>query len=365
MSPENVRIKREHLERFCQDIFVKLGLTEHDAVMAAKVLVASDLRGIPSHGVGRLWRYVNGLKTGLMVPNAPVEVIRETGSSIVIDAHEAMGAPVSVRTMGKVIEKARSNGAAFGCVRNSNHFGIAGYYAMMAMEEDMLGIAMTNTAVLAVPTFGRQVMFGTNPLAFAAPAEKERGFVLDMSTTVITRGKIEHYERLGKKLPIGWAVDKNGTPARDTRILLDDMFNRAGGGILPLGGAGEEFSGHKGFGLSIMVDILCAVLSGAPFGPDVYARKNSSAKASHFFGAIRIDTFCDPARFRRDMDRMLEGLRNCPPAEGDERVYYAGLKEWEKEEEYTRNGIEILKKTYDQICSFGNDYGVEPPHILV
>ena len=201
--------------------------------------MTADLRGIHSHGVGRLWRYVNALKTGLIIPDAPVEVIRETGSSVIIHAHCCMGAPVSVRTMENVIDKARGNGTAFGCVRNSNHFGIAGYYAMMAMKEDMLGIAMTNTAVLAVPTFGRQVMFGTNPLAFAAPAEKERGFVLDMSTTVVTRGKIEVYERLGKKLPIGWAVDKNGKHASDPRVLLDDMFHLGGGGILPLGGAGE------------------------------------------------------------------------------------------------------------------------------
>jgi LDH2 family malate/lactate/ureidoglycolate dehydrogenase len=262
-----------------------------------------------------------------------------------------------------VINKARTNGAAFGCVRDSNHFGIAGYYAMMALDEDMLGIAMTNTAALGVPTFGRQVMYGTNPLAFAAPADEERAFVLDMSTTVVTRGKIEMYEQLGKELPMGWAVDKTGQPARDARAILDDMFHRVGGGISPLGGAGEEFGGHKGYGLAIMVDILCAVLCGAPFGPDLSDTETSSARVGHFFGAIRIDTFRHPQEFRRDMDRMLRGLRNCPPAESAERVYFAGQKEFEKEEECLRMGVPLLKKTYDQICTIGDEYGVDSPPV--
>jgi L-2-hydroxycarboxylate dehydrogenase (NAD+) len=364
MGTDYVRIKRESLETFCQRVFQSLNLSEDDARMAAAVLVAADARGIPSHGIARLWRYVNGLKTGLMLPGAPVEVLMDTPSSIALHAHGAMGAPVSVKAMGSVINKAKTNGAAFGCVRDSNHFGIAGYYAMMALDEDMLGIAMTNTAALGVPTFGRQVMYGTNPLAFAAPANEERAFVLDMSTTVVTRGKIEMCERLGKELPMGWAVDKTGQPARDGRAILDDMFHRMGGGILPLGGAGEEFGGHKGYGLSVMVDILCAVLCGAPFGPDLSDTETSSARVSHFFGAIRIDTFRDPQEFRRDMDRMLRGLRNCPLAEGAERVYFAGQKEFEKEEECLRMGVPLLEETYDQICAIGNEHGVESPPIL-
>jgi L-2-hydroxycarboxylate dehydrogenase (NAD+) len=363
MGTNYVRIKREALEIFCQQVFQSLHLLEDDARTAAAVLVAADARGIPSHGVARLWRYVNGLKTGVMLPNAPVEVLVDTPSSVVIHAHGAMGAPVSVKAMRSVINKAKTNGAAFGCVRDSNHFGIAGYYAMMALDEDMLGIAMTNTAALGVPTFGRQVMYGTNPLAFAAPADEERAFVLDMSTTVVTRGKIEMYERLGKELPVGWAVDKTGQPARDARPLLDDMFHRVGGGISPLGGAGEEFGGHKGYGLAIMVDILCAVLCGAPFGPDLSDTETSSARVGHFFGAISIDTFRHPQEFRHDMDRMLRGLRNCPPAEGAEQVYFAGQKEFEKEEECLRMGVPLLKKTYDQICAIGDGYGVDSPAV--
>ncbi|MCE5249437.1 Ldh family oxidoreductase [bacterium] len=364
VNTDSVQVNRESLERFCRSVFQSLGLSEYDAKATSAVLVAADARGIPSHGVGRLWRYVNGLKTGLMVPDASVETLMETPSSLVVHAHGAMGAPVSVMTMERIIGKAKTTGAAFGCVRDSNHFGIAGYYAMMALSGDMLGVAMTNTAALGVPTFGRQVMFGTNPLAFAAPAERERAFVLDMSTTVVTRGKIEVYDRLGKELPSGWAVDKKGRTAHDTRTTLDDMFYRVGGGILPLGGEGEEFGGHKGYGLAVMVDILCSVLCGAPFGTDLADTETSSARVSHFFGAIRIDTFRDPADFRRDMDIMLERLRKCPPAEGAERVWFAGQKEFEKEEECTRLGVPVLRETFDEICATGKEYGIEPPMVL-
>jgi LDH2 family malate/lactate/ureidoglycolate dehydrogenase len=364
MEAENVRVHKDELEAFCQQVFQTLGLVEYDARSAARVLVAADVRGIPSHGVGRLWRYVNGLQTGLMLTDAPVETLVDTPSSVVVNAHGAMGAPVSVRTMERVMAKARTSGAAFGGVRDSNHFGIAGYYAMMALDEDMLGIAMTNTAALGVPTFGRQVMFGTNPLAFAAPAGKERAFVLDMSTTVVTRGKIEVYDRLGEELPPGWAVDRTGRAAADTASLLDDMFHRVGGGILPLGGEGEKFGGHKGYGLAIMVDILCGVLCGAPFGPELADTATSSARVGHFFGAVRIDTFRDPQAFRQDMDRMLQGLRACLPAEGEERVYFAGQKEFEHEAACLRLGVPLLRQTYDELCGIGAEHGVEPPQIV-
>jgi L-2-hydroxycarboxylate dehydrogenase (NAD+) len=362
METEYVRIERTPLETFCQKIFQDLTLSEEDAKTAAAVLIAADAIGIPSHGVARLWRYVSGLKTGLIVPNAPVEVMMDTPSSIVLNANGGMGAPVSVRAMNIVIHKTKTNGAAFGCVHDSNHFGIAGYYARMALDEDMLGIAMTNTSALAVPTFGRQVMFGTNPIAFAVPADEEPPFVLDMSTTVVTRGKIEVYDRLGKQLPVGWAVNKHGRPARDARPMLEDMFQRLGGGILPLGGMGKEFGGHKGYGLAIMVDILCAVLCGAAFGPAIADIPSSlSDRVSHFFGAIKIANFRDPKEFRRDMDRILRDLRNCPPAEGEERVYFAGLPEFEKELESSHIGVQLLKKTYAELCKIGDEYGVDAP----
>jgi L-2-hydroxycarboxylate dehydrogenase (NAD+) len=356
-----VRVSRSALEEFCSQVFQRLGLKREDANVAAEVLVAADARGVPSHGVGRLWRYVNGLELGQMVPDAPVQTVRETPSSLVVDAHGAMGAPVSVQTMRRLIGKAAEGGAAFGCVRDSNHFGIAGYYAMMALDHDMVGIAMTNTAPLGVPTFGRQVMFGTNPIAFAAPAGRERAFVLDMSTTVVTRGKLEVYERLGEPLPAGWALDRHGRPASDAASVLEDMFHRLGGGILPLGGAGEDFGGHKGYGLAVMVDILCSVLCGAPFGGRIADTATSSGSVSHFFGAIRIDTFRDPSEFRADMDQYLADLKAVPPADGAERVYVAGEKEFEKERECSEYGVPLPREVYEEISQIGRERGVQPP----
>jgi LDH2 family malate/lactate/ureidoglycolate dehydrogenase len=346
---------------FCRQVFQALRMSEEDSHTAALVLVAADALGIPSHGVARLQRYVNGLKTGLMIPDAAVETIMDTPVSLVLDAQGAMGAPVSVKVMNRIIAKARTNGAAFGCIKNSNHFGIAGYYARMALKEDMLGIAMTNTAALAVPTFGRQVMFGTNPIAFAAPADQEEAFVLDMSTTVVTRGKVEVYDRLEKALPDGWAVDKTGRSAKNPRTLLADMQDRLGGGILPLGGLGKDFGGHKGYGLAVMVDILCAVLCGAPFGQGVYDTATSSARVSHFFGAVKIEAFRNPQEFRQDMDQMLRELRECPAAEGEERVYFAGLPEFEHEQKSLRDGVPLLQKTYDKLSAIGAEFGIDVP----
>ena len=357
MKPD-IRVDIDILRNFCKEIFIRLGLNSDDAPTAAEVLVAADVRGIPSHGVGRILRYINGIKSGMMLPAATIKTINETPGSIVIDANGGMGAPVSVRMMKKIIDKADVNGSAFGCIKNSNHFGISGYYAMMALERDMLGIAMTNTPALGVPTFGRQVMYGTNPIAFAAPANREKAFVLDMSTTVTARGKIEMYDRKEESIPLGWAVDKTGRPTTDAHRLLDDMFHRRGGGILPLGGTGEKFGGHKGFGLAVMVDILCAVLCGAPMGPEL-SDTDTSKRMSHFFGAIKISGFRDPDDFRADMDRMLSHLRDCPPAVGEERVYFAGLKEFEKEKEVRELGVPLRKNTCDLLRRIAEDLGMK------
>ena len=355
---EDLLVNREALTDFCAAVFSRLGLAPADAADAARVLVAADARGIPSHGVGRLQRYVNGLRTGLMLADAVPETLMDTPMSLVVNARGAMGAPVSVRTMERVVAKAAASGAAFASVRDSNHFGIAGYYAMQALPHDMIGLAMTNTAALGVPTFGRQVMFGTNPLAFAAPADREQAFVLDMSTTVVTRGKVEVCEREGKPLPLGWAVDKTGLPATQAASILEEMQHRLGGGILPLGGAGEEFGGHKGYGLAVMVDILCALLAGAPAGPEVFDTATSSARVSHFFGAIKVAMFRDPATFRADMDRMLGRLRATPVAEGEARVYFAGQKEFEREAQCAKRGVPLSGRTYESLCMIGQEMGV-------
>jgi LDH2 family malate/lactate/ureidoglycolate dehydrogenase len=296
-----------------------------------------------------------------MDPSARPEVLLESPCSVTVDACGGMGAPTSVTTMRMVLEKATTTGIALGVVRNSNHFGIAGYYAMMALEHDMVGIAMTNTAALGVPTFGREPLFGTNPIAFAAPANEERAFVLDMATTVVTRGKVEVYDRQGKSLPVGWAVDEHGASGTNSTHILDNLTYQRGGGILPLGGLGELLGGHKGYGLSVLVDVLCGLLSASAFGPQISDAPGSSARVSHFFGAFRIDLFRDPAEFRCDMDRMLSTLRESPPAAGHRRVYYAGLKEFEHTEACAAAGVPLPAKVYSQLVSTGDSCGVEAP----
>ena len=364
MTTDEVRVERAALEGFCREVFETLALRAEDAATAASVLVAADARGIPSHGVARLHRYVHGLEIGLMDVNAETEVLRETPSSLAVHAHGGMGAPVSARTMAQVIDKARTAGAAFGTVRESNHFGIAGYYAMMALDSEMIGIAMTNTAALGVPTFGREPRFGTNPLAVAVPAGEEPAYVLDMATTVVPRGKIEAYNRRAKTLPEGWAVDETGQPGTDPATILHNLTYQVGGGILPLGGLGELFGGHKGYGLAVLVDILCGVLSGGDFGADIADEPGSHARVSHFFGAVQVAAFQEPGTFRAAMDRMLRDLRATPPAEGEDRVYYAGLKEFEHEAECARTGVPLTAKVYAQLVEVANDRDVCPPTIL-
>jgi L-2-hydroxycarboxylate dehydrogenase (NAD+) len=356
-----VRIRRETLEEFCAGVFACHGVAEEEARAAARVLVSADVRGVDSHGVGRLWLYVNGLKSGQMVPGARPRTVQETGTTLVVDAAGALGQPVSCQTMERIIAKASDQGAAFACIRNSNHFGIAGYYTMMALPHDMIGLAMSNTAALAVPTFGSRAMFGTNPLAFAAPADREGAFVLDMATTAATRGRVELFRRLGRKLPAGWAVHGDGRDAVEPGRLLQEMLLRSGGGLLPLGGAGESHGGHKGYGLAVMVDILCSLLGGAPFGPDLADTKSTFTRMNHFFGAIRISGFRDPAAFRADMDRMLGALRATPPVPGEERVYFAGLKERESEAEAARLGVPVLASVYAELVSIARECGLRPP----
>lgn len=356
---KEILVDRTALENLCTEMFQKAGLSEEDAALSSKILVAADARGIPSHGIGRMMRYIKGIECQQMLPDAKPEILRESSVSITVDANGSMGFPVSYKTMQKVIEKAEQTGMACGCVRNSNHFGIAAYYAMMALEHDMIGVAMTNTAALGVPTFGKDVMYGTNPLAFCAPGNKESAFVLDMATTTVTRGKLEVYDRTGQSLPSGWAVDASGHPAADAGKVLRDMLERKGGGILPLGGFGELFSGYKGYGLAVMVDILCAMLSGAPTGPDVFDTPETSARVSHFFAAIKISSFTDPAEFRRDMDDLLSKIKNSPRADGCDRIYIPGEKEFEAEVYHNQHGIPIDQKSYENLQKIAEKYQIK------
>jgi LDH2 family malate/lactate/ureidoglycolate dehydrogenase len=363
MKETGMAVDAQALSDFCVQVFEEMGVSPQDARITADVLVRANLRGIDSHGVARLARYVNGLRDGVMVSQPDEKVVVETPTTITLDAGAGLGQPVSHRAMTQAIEKAKDYGCGFATVRNSNHYGIAGYYAMMALEHDMIGISTTNAAVLVVPTFGRNSMYGTNPISLAVPAGQERPFVMDMATSTVPRGKLEVYHRQEKPIPSGWATDETGQPTTDTGRVLDNFVQRAGGGLLPLGGAGEEFSGYKGYGMGLMVEILSAVLPGAAFLTSVYPKdangKALPANIGHFFGAWRIDAFRPAADFAGDMDRLIRELKGGDLAEGADRIYVHGEKEYEEAGRRAQQGIPLGAKVEASLRQIAADLGLE------
>jgi L-2-hydroxycarboxylate dehydrogenase (NAD+) len=364
LKEESIRVQADPLKSFCTEVLQRLGVSREDAEITAKVLVEADLRGIDSHGVARMSRYVSGIQNGMMRPKPSPKVVHETPCTATIDGDAGLGQPVSYRAMQLAIKKARDTSLGFVAVRNSNHYGIAGYYAMMALTEDMIGICTTNTEVLVVPTFARNAMLGTNPIAFAVPAGIERPFVLDMSTATVTRGKLEVYARLEKPIPLNWATDDHGIATDDPTRVLQNIIKRSGGGLLPLGGSLEETGGHKGYGLAMMVEILSAVLSGALYANQVYPKLDGKPLPSgigHFFGAMRIGSFRPVEEFKRDMDDLIQRLRNTSRAQGAERIYIHGEKEFEQAERMTKEGIPLNLKVADDLRQIAKQTGIKTP----
>ena len=359
---ETVRVQADALKSLVENVFIRMGESETDARIIADVLVAADLRGIDSHGVARLGFYVNGVKTGTMRTAARSETVQETPTTALIDAGGGMGHPVSYRAMQLAIRKAKEYGLGFVAVRNSNHYGIAGYYAMMALEAGCIGMSMTNSSVFVVPTFGRDAMLGTNPIAVAAPAGQERPYVLDMATSTVPFGKLEVYDRLEKPLPLGWAADENGVPTNDAARVIDNMHSRPiRGGLTPLGGAGELTGGHKGYGLGLLVDVLCGVLSGALYADQVYplGEQPQPAGLGHVFGAIRVDAFRPLGDFAASMDDLQRRLKDAPKAEGQERIYIHGEKEFEEAERRAQAGIPLNPKVLAELTAIAAEYDVK------
>ena len=329
----NKRINHEKLTRFVQAAFEKLGVAAGDAQIAAEALVAADLRGVDTHGVIRFsphaW-YVKWLSEGSMTAKPNIRVTSETPSTALLDGDRGMGMVVGHRAMELAIDKAQSCGIGMVGVRNSRHYGMSAQYAMQALAHDMIGIAMTNAGRQVVPTFGREARFGTNPMCFAVPADKELPFVLDMATTTAAAGKLELAARLEKSIPTGWALDEKAQATQDPRIA--QRARR----LLPLGGSRDNGS-HKGYGLAVLVEILCGVLTGT-----VTALNADQDPRGHFFGAIRVDAFRPVAEFKKDMDRLIRELKSTPPIEGQRRVYVAGEIEFETAEERAERGIPLL-----------------------
>ncbi len=352
-------VKVSELERFVADCFEKSGMNKEDARITADVLVESDRRGIASHGVARLRRYVDGINNGIMVPDAELEIVKETPNTLVVTGNNGLGQPVSYKTMKLVIEKARKNNVAFAAVRNSNHYGIAGYYSMMALKENLLGFSTTNSAPLVVPTFGKDALMGTNPISIAAPTNRERPFVLDMATSTVPRGKLEVYNRRAKPIPEVWATDSRGHPTTDPGLVLNNVKQRAGGGLLPLGGASELTGGHKGYGLAVVVEILTGVLSGGAFGPDVYGTPKAPPNVCHFFGAVNIEAFIPLDQFTAALDSLIKTLLDSRKAEGQDRIYIHGEKEFILADQQ-QDQVKLFNKVVEEIKGIGKSLGVEP-----
>lgn len=364
MTKDNrIRVEPDALRSFCVRMLKQMEVPEEDARITADVLVSADMRGTSSHGVARLRRYVDGLRSGMMIARPDTEVVTETLTTVVVDAGGGLGQPVSYRAMESAIEKAEAYDTGFATVRNSNHFGIAGYYAMMALEHDCIGISMTNASVLVVPTFARDAMLGTNPISVAAPAGEEWPFVLDMATSTVPRGKLEVYKRLEKSLPPGWATDETGQSTTDTEKVLKNLKERAGGGLLPLGGVGELQGGHKGYGMSLLVDILCGVLPGAAYANLVYPKGEEGnplpSAIGHFFGAWRVDAFRPTDAFKDAMDDLQRRLKNAPKADGQDRIYIHGEKEYEEAHENAQKGVPLNVKVAADLQALSDELGVE------
>ena len=348
-SENLTRVDHRKLTSFVSSAFTKLGVPKGDADIAAQGLVAADLRGVDTHGVIRFnptsW-YVKWLRDGEMNPAPSIRVVSESPASALLDGDRGIGMVIGRRAMELAIRKAGESGVGIVAVRNSRHFGMSANYAMQALAHDMIGIAMTNASRQVVPTFGREPRFGTNPICLAAPALEEKPFVLDMATTTAAAGKLELAARQGRSIPAGWALNEMAESTNDPRVAQKARR------LLPLGGS-REGGNHKGYGLAILVEILCGVLSGT-----VTALNSNQDPRGHFFGAIRVDAFRPAEEFKRDMDRLIRELKSTPPVNGQDRVYVAGEIEFETAEERAAKGIPLLGSVVQGLKDVGEQLGV-------
>uniref|UniRef100_UPI0040481EA2 Ldh family oxidoreductase n=1 Tax=Algoriphagus sp. TaxID=1872435 RepID=UPI0040481EA2 len=349
----------DHLYRFTSDMLLKIGCPQEDAQLATQVLLSAYLRGVDSHGVARLSGYVRLWEKGRINSKPNVKVSYETPSTAVVDGDGGLGLVVAPFAMKIAMEKAKQVGTGWVSVKNSNHYGIAGYHAMMALEEDMIGISLTNASPLVAPTFSKERLLGTNPIAVAIPAREEPPFVADMATTTAANGKLEILQRKNLDTPTGWVQDKFGRPTTSANGVKD------GGALLPLGGDREHGS-HKGYALGAVVDILSAVLSGANYGPWVPPfvafldpLPNLVGEGiGHFFGAMRVDAFRPAEEFKGHMDQWIRRFRSAEPTPGHEKVLIPGDPERELELIRRKEGIPLLDPVIQDLTKLGEKFGV-------
>lgn len=337
------KIAVDVLYNLAWQVFEKMGVPSEEAKICADVLIQSDLHGIESHGVGRLKMYFDRLKEGVQYARTDIEVISDKAATAVWDGNHGMGQVISYRAMEKAIEKAKEFGVGIVVVRNSTHYGIAGYYPLLAVKRNMLGISYSNARPSICPLFGVDAMLGTNPIAFGAPTNLPYPFLFDAATSISQRGKIEHLARLGEPTPIGWAIDRAGNSHTDTKKLLYDLIaNQAS--MVGLGGTSEDTGGHKGYGLAVMVEILCAALQNGSFMNGLHGfegDKKVPYRLGHFFMAIDIEHFIELKTFKKITTEILVSLQNSTLKPGEERIWVAGEKEYYSTLQVQQEGIPV------------------------
>jgi len=350
----------EYLEQFTRKVFEKMGCSPEDAKMATDVFIAAELRGYSSHGMIRIKDYYQLWKANRINIKPNVRIVHESPSTAVVDGDGAIGMIAATKSMQVAIEKAKTAGTGWVSTKGSNHYGFAGYYSMMALKHDMIGISLTIANPLVAPTGSVEPMLGTNPISVSVPAGKYPPFVSDFSTTPIARGKLAIAAKKGEKIPFGWVQDADGMPSNDPDIIT------RGGSMVTLGGTIQHGS-HKGYALSAIVDILSAVLSGANFGPFCppslaylpVKEEKVGEGTGHFFGAMRIDGFQKPEVFKSQMDLWIETFRNAKPAKGCERVLIPGDIEREKEVFIRREGINVIEPVQKEVKEIADELGID------
>jgi L-2-hydroxycarboxylate dehydrogenase (NAD+) len=344
----------KYLESFMIDVFKGLNMPDEDAKTCAEVLIEADKRGIDSHGIGRLKPiYFDRIKDGILNVNTKIDIVKETCTTAVLDGNNGMGHVIGKTAMEIAINKAKEYGIGMVAVRNSSHYGIAGYYATMATKENMIGITGTNARPSIAPTFGVENMLGTNPLTFGIPTDEEFPFVLDCATSTSQRGKIEVFHREDKEIPPGWVIDEKGNTRTDTHEILKDLINGTAA-LTPLGGIGEDGAGYKGYGYATVVEILSSALQEGSYLKGLLGYENGKKipyKLGHFFIAINVESFTDIIKFKQIAGDILRTLRNSKKAPDQNRIYTAGEKEYETWQERKEKGIPINKSIQVDILS--------------
>lgn len=348
------------IQNFMIDAFQAAGVPEEDAKICTDVLMESDRRGIESHGTNRFKPiYIDRINDGILNPVTHYEVLKDTPTTCVADAHDGMGMVASYKMMTSLIDKAKKYGLAMGAIKNSSHYGIAGYWATMASKEGMLGITGTNARPSIAPTFGVENMMGTNPLTFAFPTDEDFDFILDCATSIVQRGKIEYYARSGKPTPKGMVIAHDGTALTDSEEILKKLVEGTAA-LTPLGGIGDEMAGYKGYGYAAVVEILSAALTGGLFMKDLTNKNPDGTKRpyhlGHFFLVINPEFFMGLDTFKKTAGDILRGLRNSQKAPGHDRIYTAGEKEWNVWQVRKDKGVPMGKGVQDDFKAVRDMY---------